>query len=127
MDFVQDWLQAPWPLQAWTVCIVALNTAALVFLREEVLTRWIAVGWAATLGLAAWLRLHEHVSQGAWVAHAAIWTPFLFLLIHANPEMRFDRRSHIYLVVFLIGNLVTLGLAWPHVYNFMRERNFWVV
>ncbi|WP_339613921.1 hypothetical protein [uncultured Parvibaculum sp.] len=40
MDFVQDWLQAPWPLQAWTVCIVALNTAALVFLREEVLTRF---------------------------------------------------------------------------------------
>ena len=126
MDFVQDWLQAPWALQAWVICIMALNTAALAFLRKETLARWIAIGWIATLALAVWLRIYEHVPEAAWVAHAAIWTPFIFLLINANPDVRLERTVDRYLVIFLIGNLVTLGLAWPHVYGFMQAHNFWV-
>lgn len=113
MDMMQDIAREGPLLQSWVYWMIALNTAAILFVIHRVEARWVLAAWIANLFLMGFLYETYGYTRILGLSHVVLWTPLLVYLWRRRSH--FDSASWGGRYLWLVSVTILVSLVFDYV------------
>lgn len=107
MKLLQYLLAEPAPLVAWIFWLIAVNTAAVFFLRRTE-ARWVLAAWLANVVLMSALVEFNGYNRFLGFSHVVVWTPLLIYLHKRRDRLSGDKLFDGWIRTLFVTNLLSL-------------------